>query len=161
VNFPGNAQTDARGRFQLYDLENEEYRPRVADLPAGYYVQSMRIGGAEVKDTLDLAAGVPGELVITLDDAPAKISGRVIGKNQQPIAGASVLLLDSQPEMYTAQTTAQGQYSFEDLAPGDYILGVTTSPNFLSPEVVDNLRKTGQKITLVRSAHEIRALELR
>ena len=155
-------RADAEGRIALANLDKDLYRASVNGLPAGYYVKSMQLGSFDAKESLDLTAGVAGELIITLEKGTAEISGQVMGKDQKPAIAAQVIVLNARNEIVRmGQTDAQGHYIIRELAPGDYRVAVTADADFSDPDTLDRLATTGEKITLVRSAKETRQLELR
>ena len=155
-------RADAEGKIALANLDKDVYRTSVTGLPAGYYVKSIQLGSFDAKDSLDLTAGVAGELMITLEKGTAEISGQVIGKDQKPATAVQVIVLNARHEMVrTSQTDAQGHYSIRELPPGDYRLAATADPDLSDPDTLDRLATSAEKITLARSAKETRQLELR
>ena len=155
-------RADAEGKIALANLDKDVYRTSVTGLPAGYYVKSIQLGSFDAKDSLDLTAGVAGELMITLEKGTAEISGQVIGKDQKPATAAQVIILNGRHEMVrTGQTDAQGHYSIRELPPGDYRLAATADPDLSDPDTLDRLATSAEKITLARSAKETRQLEMR
>jgi len=75
-----------------------------------------------------------------------KLEGRVTGVNNQPIAGATVLLLRSSDSALIkgSVTVANGRYVFEEISPGTYIVSASTteySTGFSQGLVVNNENK--------------------
>ena len=154
-------RADAQGRFVINNLERDAFHARFNGLPAGHYVKSVQLGSLDAKSTLDLSAGVPGELVVTLEKGTAELTGRLIHPSQNPAPRLQVLLINAQMEVRAARADAQGQYSFKEITPGDYRLIATATSDFSDPDTLTRLANQAQKITLPRSARETRQLELR
>ena len=140
-------------------MMQERYDPAAVEQAARDYWNSH--GSFDAKDTLDLTSGLAGELTITLEKGTAELTGRVLDKDQKPVARAYVLLINARQQAYSAQTDPQGQYTIKEVAPGDYHLIATTTANYYDPDELDRLTRQAEKITLARSGKESRQLELR
>lgn len=158
---PGNTRADANGRFSLSNIDPITYQPVVFDLPNGYYVKSITYGETAASETLNLEDGVVADLTITLDNGTAQLSGRVINQKKQPAVGTIVVLMNANQEVFVAPADARGEYLFADLAPGEYRLSTSATPNLFDPAVQAQLTQHGQKITLAHSAQETRQLEVK
>lgn len=90
-------------------------------------VRKIETQGRNVMDE-GLTVAQPGkmELEIVLGHDGAKLDGVALGGDDQPAAGATVVLVPegkrrSQADLYEqAETDQYGRFSFEDIAPGDY-----------------------------------------
>lgn len=115
VNDAGDSDIDATGRSDVYNLESGENENR---LDAGFY-RGAKLGGTLFEDVNgDGLQGGPGEggiagRLVTLLDATGASTGR------------------------TAITDADGNYVFDNLAPGTY--SVTFAPNGAQPFTKPNI----------------------
>ena len=121
------------GRFREDWLPPGEYWPYVNALPKGYAVAQILFDGASPQNTV-LALSTPDtHLTFVLTSRPGSISGVVRDGNQDPVRGATVLLLPEplpakpNPEtLKTQQSREDGGFAFSDLAPGRYrVLALT------------------------------------
>ncbi len=111
-----SANTDASGRYEL-----------VLDRPGAYQFQVSAPESSSLLRQVDVPAGPSAE--IDFDLGSARISGRVIGSDGQPLANAWVMLMPvDEPDAAqgsshgSRQTDAQGRFRFESLAAGEYSL---------------------------------------
>ncbi|MCG8583747.1 MAG: carboxypeptidase regulatory-like domain-containing protein, partial [Pirellulales bacterium] len=128
-------QTDENGEYRFDDLAPGSYTV-VEEQPADYFDGSEHAGSEGGVVTNDRIA----EIVLTggtqavnynfCELEPSSISGRVhadrdgdceIDEDEPMLEGVTIHLFDSQGTLVaTTQTDANGQYLFEDLAPGTY-----------------------------------------
>ncbi len=119
--------TDATGNFTLHNLE-----------PGSYTVTVRRDGYVFApegrRQVLTVKAGEPiSDLKLKLVRAGA-ISGRIVDADGDPITGASVQVLPWRPKRTVpnsgtyATTNDRGEYRAFNIAPGDYRVSVTYSP---------------------------------
>lgn len=136
------------GSFTLTNVGPDIYRVRVDGLADGSYVKSVRIGNDELKESgIDTTRGVAGPLVIAVSARAGQIEGVVLDAKQQPMAGASVVLvpapkLRDRQDAYREITSDQyGRFLLKTIEPGDYKLfawedlepGEYMDPEFLKP----------------------------
>ena len=107
-----------------------QYIVRPYDL-AGWFVQSVTLGGKDITDrVLDLQADAT-TLVVTYTDRPSKVSGTVTDEQGSTSATAVVLVFPVDPQRWSgygtsprtlksALTTRHGVYTIDHLPPGDY-----------------------------------------
>lgn len=133
--FVSRTKTDANGTYQFDNLSPGKYQ--IFELqPDGFFQggQSPGTGDGEVlgEDLLGFTIHA-GEQLVRYDFCevpPASISGFVhvdddgdceFDSDERPIEGVTIQLRDSSGQMIAVTTTnANGQYRFDDLAPGDY-----------------------------------------
>ncbi len=118
--FIAKALTDVNGQYSIPDL-----------MP-GQYTVIARTG--TIYQAAAQGASVVGNMTTTVDFAlqlnPGTISGTVTNEtNAAPIPGATILVLSNFTLIGTALTDANGNYSINDLAPGNYIV-IASAPNF-------------------------------
>jgi hypothetical protein len=115
--------------FRLQDLPARPYTVAVAGLPDNYYVKSLFYGEREhLEASLDLSAGLVGPVTVVLSPNAAQVSGIVQdAKTQQPVAGATVVLVPQEPDRrdlapyYRVVTADQrGAFTASGIPPGDY-----------------------------------------
>lgn len=107
---------------------------RVAQVPAGKYrvtvqwanvfVASMQLGATAIDGSLlDLTAGAGGDLLVRVTPATGSLSGTVTD-DRGAAAGARVVLVGAEDADFVpprfARTGAEGSYSLQGLAPGNY-----------------------------------------
>jgi protocatechuate 3,4-dioxygenase beta subunit len=136
------------GSFTLSNIESQTYKVRVRGLPDGYYLKSVRVGDDELKETgLDGAREHRGALLVTVSSRAGQIEGIVMNSKDQPVPGASVVLVPEPKkrehfEAFDQVTTDQyGRYTLKSIEPGEYQLfawedlepGEYMDPEFLKP----------------------------
>lgn len=131
---PGGANADTNGKiadgnaFSLAGLSRDRFIPQLQPMPAGMYVKSVRVSGQDVPDfAVDLSSSpalIPIELVLSAK--AAAIDGTVMD-GDKPVDSAGVVALPDplDPNLMlvrgkTASTSADGKFTLEGLAPGDY-----------------------------------------
>ncbi len=132
-----------KGKFALKGVAGNRYLVQVKNGPEGSYVKSVRLGDQDVtEEGLDLTGGVAGSLQITLSPEAAQVDGVVRDTDNQPVAGATVVLVPGSRRysLYREERTDQnGAFSLKGVTPGDYKLlawedietGAYQDPEFL------------------------------
>lgn len=114
------------GSFTVKDVGAQEYRVRVTGLPQGAYVQAGRIGS---NDALNAAFTIdnPGtQLQIQLGFSPGRVSGNVTDDRGAPVTSVQTVLVPDEARRgrndayFTATTDQNGQFTFNNVAPGRY-----------------------------------------
>lgn len=115
------------GKFRQEWLHPGEYWPQFNNLPAGYAVAQILLGGGLPSDGTVSLSGPDTPLTIVLTSHPGAIAGVVRDSDQNPVSQATVVLF---PDGLTAKTDrsriltkssgADGSFAFRDLAPGKY-----------------------------------------
>ena len=161
-----SSRVDAKGRFTVSSLDPVPYRIQAGGLPKGYYIKSIQLGGVEVRDvnSVDLStarAGSAGDCIIRLEYGTAEVSGKVLDKKERPASDVQVIVVDARGEIVRgAGTLIDGQYRITELPPGTYRLFPVVDADISDPNTFDRLSAAGLKITLAKSAHEMRNLEV-
>ena len=155
-----SGQVAEDGTFTVANLVPDHYVVSLWGLPRGFYCKSGRAGETDVlTDGLTVtAAGVPPlEVVIASDGGLLK--GVVLDINQQPVAGATILLAPdrrSRLDLFKSTTSDQhGHYEVASIAPGDYKLFAwedVEAEAWLEADFLKDYEKQGQKITLQPTA---------
>jgi len=136
-------------------------------------VKSARFGGIDALERgLDLSRGdPPGPLDVVLSPAGGHIEGVVLMENQQPAAGATVVLAPdaarrTQAQLFRSATANQyGRYVLRGIPPGDYRLfaWVDVEPGaWLDPDFLTEYEKRGETVSVDergRSTVQLKAIE--
>jgi hypothetical protein len=130
-NYMGGAATQvaADGTFKLENLSDGTYRVNVAGFPEEFYLQSARLGGADVlgPGLTTSHNGNLGSLEIVLSKDGGEVDGVVL-REAQPAGGALVVLVPNPPlrdrdDLYSVKAAdALGRFSMLGLPPGDFKL---------------------------------------
>ena len=160
-----NAKVAADGSFTLAGVNPDSYSLSLSGMPDGCYIKSVRMGNQEVPAAdVDVARAAGGALEIVLSPNAGLVTGVVQNDQQQPAAGASVVLVPQEPErreqmQYYKVVTADeaGRFTVKNLDPGQYRVyawpeveaGAYMDPDFLRP--VEN---RGESVTVKESGSE-------
>lgn len=118
----------------------------------GFYVKSIRFGDQDLlHERLRLQSQPQDALTIVVGTRPAILQGRVLDDRQQPLAGATVVLVHDDELRYHVQerfttSDASGRFEFENLAPGNYKIFAWTTMDrgaWHDPEFMKNFESFG------------------
>jgi hypothetical protein len=158
------------GSFTLPNVSADHYTVNVQGLSENLYVKSVRMGDVDGIETgLDLTSGATGILEILLSPNGGQADGTVADSNQQPAAGATVVLVPEarhreQAALFKKATAdASGHFDIKGIAPGEYKLfawqdvdsGAYQDPEFLKP-----YETRGEAVTMRDGGHETRQLSV-
>jgi len=129
-------EVGADGRFVVESVFPEQYhlsynalRPPTNWMPEGWYLRAITAGGQDVlTDGLTVPSGANLSLDIHVASGSADVAGVVRLANDEPGAGALVLLIPPQARWGSARTVPSalaepsGRYEIPNVAPGDYRL---------------------------------------
>jgi protocatechuate 3,4-dioxygenase beta subunit len=125
----GDDELDADGSHRFPRVERAVFWVDAPDRPSGTYLKSIRWGGDALKgDVLDLTHEGPGrgdpekKLELLLSPHAAEIHGMVHEVKGGIADGAPVTLRRGGHEIDTQRTDPAGEFTFRDLAPGEYQL---------------------------------------
>ncbi len=114
------------GSFMLPTRFSDPYWLSVKTLP-GYYLQRVTTGGQGGMGQPITPS--PADVQIVLGSDGAMVSGKAVDKDNQPVAEAAVILAPAQlPQqgapglIQMAQSDQNGGFTFQTVAPGDYLL---------------------------------------
>ncbi len=166
---PPNGRVDASGNFVLENTGPEQYLIMVAGLPPGYYVKSARMGREDVlENAVDLTRG-GGALEIVLADGAGEVEGAVMGSDQKPFPGATVVLVpDSEArrkiqQFYKTATTDQaGRYKLSSIDPGGYRIYAfddVENGEWMDPDLINSVRSRGTDVRIQQGGRQ--TLELK
>ncbi|HWQ53056.1 MAG TPA: carboxypeptidase-like regulatory domain-containing protein [Bryobacteraceae bacterium] len=147
------------GSFTVKNFFAGRYRVRLNKKPAECYVKSVKLGGREVDlDAADLGAAA-GALEIVVSRAGAQVDGIVLGADDKPMAGATVVLIPASgriSDYVSATTDYDGTFNAKGAAPGKYqvLAWEEIEPGaFLDPEFVKPFEAGAEGLSLEESGH--------
>jgi protocatechuate 3,4-dioxygenase beta subunit len=189
VTAPGDEQADLKNTYVAFvDAEGDDHRGRstadgslTALLAPGHYEVEVRAGGdlipqsirSEQTDVLQegLTVSRPGKLpveIVLAHDA-ASVEGKVQDKDDQPVSGATVVLipetkLRSRHDLFQKASTDQfGRYQFKTVTPGAYKLFIWPDVEegiWFDPDFLKDFEAQGQSVTIDAKGHATADLRL-
>lgn len=154
-----HAVVKSDGTFALQNVAADSYTLSIAGLVEDGYVKSTRFGGADaLENGLDLSRGdPPGPLEVVLSPAGGRIEGVVLMENQQPAAGATVVLAPdasrrNQAYLFRSAVANQyGRYVLRGIPPGEYRLFAwqdVEAGAWLDPDFLGEYEKRGETVSV-------------
>jgi hypothetical protein len=117
------ATVKADGSFTFADVSSTHYLLSINGGSDLFYLKSARLGDQDVLESgLDLTRGVNGTLEVVLSANGGQVEGVVLNANEQPAAGATVVLVPDEPRrsqtrLYKDATTDQyGRFTITGIA---------------------------------------------
>ena len=159
-----------KGAFAFQNVLPDHYGLSMSNLPQNVYIKSIRLGTEDALESgLNLTRGAAGPLEILLASNGGQIDGTVLNAQQQPAAGATVVLvpesrLREQTRLYKSVVAdPTGHFSVKGIAPGEYKLfawedvetGAYQDPDFLKP-----FDKLGESFSIREGSRENAQLKL-
>lgn len=154
-----SATAQADGAFAFTAVLPDHYDIAISGLPEGHYIKSVASGGRDVLLTgLDLTRGAPGPVEIVLGANAGQAAGVVQNDRQEPVAGATVVLVPQErerrsvPQYYRSVTSDDtGGFTFDNLAPGAYkVYGWSeVEPGaYYDPDFMRRFENAGESLTV-------------
>jgi hypothetical protein len=122
---PSGAEVHEDGSFQIAGIPPGKFKAVVEPMPENGYLKEVTLDGKAVPDqVLDFTQGVGGSrLKITVNRDGAQISGKVLGKDGEPVIGLVTVLFgtdakhlnDNNPSM-----VRDGKFNLKAIRPGKY-----------------------------------------
>jgi hypothetical protein len=146
------------GAFKLQGIMSGDYLPFLSFLaPPDIYVKASRLGSVDIRDGIRLDSQPAGALEIVVGNNGGVIQGIVLKEGQQPVAGATVVLvpdifLRKRSTLYKVRTSdAAGGFRIEAIGPGDYKIfaweGVETG-SWQDPDFIRAYENRGKGLTV-------------
>jgi protocatechuate 3,4-dioxygenase beta subunit len=121
------ARLEPTGDFTIPGALYDDYWLEVFSLPAGYYVKEATQNGKEA--LRDPVRAGEGDLNIVLGSDGPSLSGQVVDRENRPVPNAAVVLsvaplpqAMSPGQMWSTVTDQNGQFTLNNMAPGEYRL---------------------------------------
>ena len=143
--------------------------------PAPWTLESVMVEGRDITGhPLELPDGDLDQVVVTLTDRPASLSGSVRGTGTNPPAGATVAVFPSDVQDWVARGMADarahsaivgenGAFAIPNLLAGDYLavaIDVGTVVDLRDPATYERLARAGTRVTIGHGAQANVALPL-
>jgi hypothetical protein len=165
---PLRSQIEPDGRFRSVGLPAARYVIRVEGL-SGWTLESAMLDGRDISDSgFDAAAGADdlSDVVVTLTDAPARVSGTVMTSSGSVAADAAVLLFSpasadwvdrgATPRRQVRTTTSKtGTFGFTGMPAGEYLVVAVAGDlpeNWRMPDFMTAIARTATRVTVERRA---------
>lgn len=113
-------------------------------MPVGYTLASVRLGGQDVSEGVEVGAGDVSGLVITIAP-PAnlpRLRGKVIGVPASSLASARVELIGRVIGTFDAPVRQDGSFEFPAVTPGSYLVRIPQVPEVAPSFVVVGFEDT-------------------
>ena len=129
-----SAAVEADGHFVLPDLWPGDYVFRASGMPAGFGLKAVLAANLDASTTpLVIESGARPELLVTLSNQLAAVSGMVLDRAGQVDAEATVFLFpqdrrfwrnygETSLHIQRAETNRSGRFSFKGVLPGSYLV---------------------------------------
>ena len=169
--FVSNGTVDKDGSFSIGGL-----------LPGSYYlshanrtewaISSVRQGGLErVQGTLEAQDDV-SDVVVTLVDRPAALSGRLLVAPDALVTDYTVVAFPADPAVrgtrsraiYSVSVDTTGRFTIPSVLPGDYLVAVTDDIEvnaWFDPRVLDQLSSGGIAVRIASGEAKTQDLSVR
>jgi len=148
-SLPVQARPDEDGAFTMEKLQPGKFTLFVASIPDGGYIKRMKVGEQDSADhKIDLSSGAPVLIEILVSGRAAKITGFVTLDSINPLPGATVVLIPTDPALRAssqfrygnASSGEDGAFAINNVYPGSYKLfaweeaeqGAWFDPDFLA-----------------------------
>jgi sarcosine oxidase gamma subunit len=154
----GNMTSDGAGGYVWSGVPEGTYSIQLSGAPANSYVADIREGGASIYDTGFIVGDRPQIVIdVMLASGAKSIRGTVRDAAGKSVASATVVLVPSiarrqNTTLYrTTRTSVSGEFTLNNLAPGDYKLFAWESiPNtaYMNATFMEQYEARGQSVTL-------------
>jgi hypothetical protein len=167
-----NANVDENGNFTITGVVPANYRPRVSGT-SGWTLATALVGGV---DTLDYSLEVSETdditgLTLQFTDQTTAISGTLQEGLGQPSSDYTVVVFPVDSRYWVAQArrikstrpTTTGQFSFQGLPPGDYLLaaiGDVEPGTWFDPAVLEQLVPNSVSVQLLPGQKAVQNLRI-
>jgi protocatechuate 3,4-dioxygenase beta subunit len=164
-------QVSADGTFRSVEAPSARYRLTLP-VPSGWFVKSITSGGRALVDLPFELKEALADLVITISNRGAGISGSVRTPAGTLDSTAAVLVFPADPRQWVdfsayargikdVRTGRDGSYAIADLPDGDYLVVAVSQQqlDWAQPKFFETLSRLATRVTL--GAGETRTLDLR
>ncbi len=168
----GANMVKADGTFEVRGLSGTRLF-RLANVPAGWTVKSVRVNGADITDTgVEFKAGeAMTGIEIALTSKLAQVAGTVTGSGSEPVKDYTLVVFAEDPQRWTLPNTRyvagrrpdqNGRFEVKPLPPGSYYAAAVDylpDGEWNDPDVLERLKVNAKKFTLDEG--ESKTLELK
>ncbi len=157
----------ADGTFTFRDVPEGTYHIKVLPLPDGYYLKPSGEGDA-VEAGVKVGRNHAAAVELTLSSGAGRVTGTV-SKDQQPFAGATVVLVPDgarrgQPRFYRqALSDSGGRFAISSITPGDYKLFAWEEIErgmYLDPDFMQSYEDSGKSVRVEEGSNTSVQLDL-
>ena len=154
------------GTFTFRDVPEGTYRIKVLPLPDGYYLKPS--GEGDAAEAVKVGRNHGAAVELTLSAGAGRVTGTV-AKDQQPSAGATIVLVPDpprrgQPRFYRqALSDSRGNFTISGVTPGDYKLFAWQEIErgmYLDPDFLRFYEDSGKSVRVEEGANLTLQLEL-
>ncbi|MCE5306482.1 MAG: carboxypeptidase-like regulatory domain-containing protein [Acidobacteriales bacterium] len=121
---PVSGTANEAGEFKLRGVFPIQYRLRAANLPEKTYLRAVKLGGQVVDpEGVEFSPASGAKLEILLGKASAELKGVVLGADEKPVPGATVVLIPAsgRDTLYrTATSDYDGTFLLKSVPAGRY-----------------------------------------
>jgi uncharacterized surface anchored protein len=155
------------GSFTFRDVPEGTYHIKVLPLPDGYYLKASGEGDA-VEAGVKVARNHGAAVELTLSAGAGRITGTV-AKDQQPSAGATIVLVPDAPRRGQARfyrqalSDSRGNFAISGIAPGDYKLFAWQEIDrgmYLDPDFLQSYEDSGKSVRVDEGTNVTVQLEM-
>jgi hypothetical protein len=163
LTFPsGMVTVDAAGQFTTGGYPPGRYFVRVSGSPIGWMFKSAIYGGRDVSETPIELVSEDVHVVLTYTDRWTGLAGTVDTPDGRADADATVLVLPSDPDLWTnygttprriksTRTGKTGEFNFTSLPPGAYhvvALPDAQAADWMDPALLAAISRVATRITI-------------
>jgi hypothetical protein len=132
-----------------------------ATISAAWWVRSVMAGGRDLLDQPpDFSTGIDiKDAVVTISNRHTSLGGRLLTAEDQPAPGYFVVVFPKDPELWlrngrrlkVTRPTSAGEFAFQDLPPGDYLLAALSDADgsaWQRPEFLEQVVPAAVAVTI-------------
>jgi hypothetical protein len=166
-----SAMVDAEGRFMLDEVVGP-VRIRPQQVPQGYALESVRVGGRDITDEpFEFRPSHSGHVELVLTGRVGRLEGQVTGDDGAPAMSVVVVLLPDDKSLWRSgssrmRTTVprDGRFTLNAILPGGYLVVAVAQEDFAAgpdpaPEFYEMIAKEATSVYLAEG--ETRTVTLR
>jgi hypothetical protein len=164
---PSNATSVKPDGTFAFRIASGEYRLRVVNFPPNLYVKSARVGESDVLNQLLKVDLTPPDSIDIVLSPGGQITGTLLDRYSAPAASATVILVPQERNrrnLYKSTVTdLKGQFTFQGIAPGNYMVFAweDIEPfSYFDPNVLRAYEALGQAVRITESSRSTTTLKI-
>jgi hypothetical protein len=159
-----SGRLDANGNGRIDNVSPARYRVAVVFPPsANVYLKDVLYGRADaIRTPIEITEEAPSMISVTLSTRGGQIDGRLTDSVSKPVSGNTVVLIpddrDRMRLVRTAISDRDGNYSFRNVAPGEYKIfswELLEDDEYYSKQVLAKYEAQGQGVRVQESSKEL------